>query len=138
MPDLTAIKDCCQAIVEKGKDLFSWEWDDHFQAVLSVISSEKQQEAQQILEACCDEVVDEQAHKDGPIEMRRILNQVGGLRSGQKAFLFGREQPEFIIVTWWPWGSGANISLRVRLMALGLRKDDAETALSSFKSWFGV
>jgi hypothetical protein len=143
MPDaelnLASAKGLCEQIAEQGKEIFSWEWDPYFGAALSVIPSASQQEATRLLEAYCGKPLDAKALPNEPEDVLQIMDGFGGLRAGQKAFLSDRSQPMFVMVAWWPWGNGASISIRVKLLkAPGLPVEENAEATGTFRSWFGV
>jgi hypothetical protein len=131
-------KRVCENIVEKGKNIFSWQWDPYFQAALSVIQSTDQKDALQLFEEYCGKPMDERFLSEGTPDIRDILNQFGGLRSGQIAFITDRQQPSFILVTWWPWNNGSSISIRLRLLNEDGPIEENDEAYQMFKSWFGV
>lgn len=132
--DVRALKKCCEDIVEKGRNLFSWQWDPYFESALTVIPVANQEEVSSLLEECCGHRVEDQL----PEDLQPVMSRVGGLRAGQKAFLTDANKPAFVLVAWWPWGNGSSISIRVRLIAEGTPVKEGEKLFESFKSWFGV
>ena len=67
-----------------------------------------------------------------------LLEQMGGLRSGQRAYCTDTSKAAFVLVTWWPWGSGASISVRLKIMAPGMPEEEAAEIRKNFQEWFGV
>jgi len=137
--EINYLRSCCESIVKQGKDLFTWQWDPYFQSALTVIKAENQAAASQLLEGCCGKSIDDQSLAGGPDHLRAILDKSGVLRSGQKVFYSDPDQPAFVLVSWWPWGNGSSISVRVRLAIANGEEiaEDGEVA-NTFREWFGV
>jgi hypothetical protein len=137
--NLNSLRDCCDSIIEQGKELFTWQWDPYFGAALTVITADNQAAASQLLEGCCGKPLDAQSITNGPEHLRAIMDKAGGLRSGQKVFFSDTDQPAFVLVAWWPWGNGASISVRVRLaMATGEEIAEDGDVVRTFRGWFGL
>ena len=72
-----------------------------------------------------------------PDIVQMIVNDLGGLRSGQLLFVSDPNQDALVFGVWWPWGDGKTISLRVA--PYDKRLSDAEIAelITLLKGWFG-
>jgi len=90
-----------------------WEWDGRLDCALSTVPKASEGEARTALTAVLPAVWTADTLGQAPLLIRQICARTGGLLPGQ--FVFSVELPEgvFAYALWWPWGSGANVSVRI-------------------------
>ena len=94
-------------------EVFSWKWDQRFEAFLAEFSADKGDEFRAILERDFSKVWDCLNIREAPDIVKMCNNNFGGLRSGQLLFTTDPSQNVFVCGAWWPWGDGKTISLRI-------------------------
>ena len=94
-------------------DVFSWKWDDHFEAFLAEFPADDGGEFRAILERDFSKVWDSSNIREAPDIVQACNDKFGGLRSGQLLFTTDPGQDAFACGVWWPWGNGETISLRI-------------------------
>ncbi|HWH79602.1 MAG TPA: hypothetical protein VNT76_19620 [Candidatus Binatus sp.] len=67
-----------------------------------------------------------------------IDDRFGGLRPGQIIFTSDPKLDALIFCTWWPWGNGQDISIRVGPSYKNISESERAENLQKFKLWFGV
>jgi len=90
-----------------------WEWDDRLTCALSTVATTHQAQARAALTAVLPTVWTAATLGEAPPLIKQICARTGDLLPGQLAF--GAELPEgvFAYALWWPWGNGANVSVRI-------------------------
>ena len=104
--------------------LFSWKWDDRFEAFLAEFSADNGDEFRTILERDFSKVWDSSNISKAPDIAEMCNNIFGGLQPGQLLFTTDPRQDVFICGAWWPWGNGKTISLRIVTL---YREENAES-----------
>jgi hypothetical protein len=105
--------------------LFSWKWDNRFEAFLAEFSADKGDEFRSILERDFSKVWNSSNIIEAPDIVEMCNNIFGGLQSGQLLFITDPSQDFLICGAWWPWGNGETISLRIVTL---YREENAESA----------
>ena len=75
---------------------------------------------------------------NAPEIVRTIDDYFGGLRPGQYIFVSNPTREAVIFCTWWPWGDGKEISIRIGPAYLDSSDVERSEKIQQFKSWFGV
>jgi len=116
----------------------SWKWDRRFETVLAEFKVEQQQSIRADLQRYLEVTWDSANVGNAPEIVRGIHDQLGGIRPGQFLFTSSPSRAAVVFCTWWPWGDGKEISIRIGAAYDNL--DDSERAerIQSLKSWFGV
>jgi len=96
-------------------EIFSWNWDNRFEAFLAEFSADKGDEFRAILERDFSKVWNSSNIREAPDIVQICNNNFGGLQSGQLLFTTDPSQDVFVCGAWWPWGDGETISLRIVL-----------------------
>lgn len=90
-----------------------WEWEDRLNCALSTVARAHEAKARTAVTAVLPSVWTADTLGEAPPLIKQICARTGGLLPGQ--LVFGVELPEgvFAYALWWPWGSGANVSIRL-------------------------
>jgi hypothetical protein len=90
-----------------------WEWDDRLDCALSTVAKADEARARAALTAQLPVLWTADTLVDAPPLMKTICGRTGGLLLRQMAF--STELPQGVLAygLWWPWGSGANVSVRI-------------------------
>jgi hypothetical protein len=103
-----------------------WEWDGRLECGLSVVAQPDEARAQAALTAQLPGLWTADTLGEAPPLVRQICARFGGLLARQLAFSAELPQGVFAYGLWWPWGSGANVSVRIGAshasMVPGVRK----------------
>ena len=103
----------CRELLSASWGVFSWKWDDYFEAFLTEFSADNGDEYRAILERDFTKIWDSSNIHEAPDIVQKCSNNFGGLRSGQLLFTTNPIQDVFVCGAWWPWGDGETISLRI-------------------------
>jgi len=90
-----------------------WEWDDRLACALSAVPMASAEQARAALTGVFPQVWTTETLAEAPVLIKQICARTGGLLPRQIAFSV--ELPEGVLAyaLWWPWGSGANVSIRI-------------------------
>ncbi len=69
-----------------------------------------------------------------PPAFRALADKTGGVGAGQRLLAGNEATADRLFGLWWPWGSGAKITLRVGILDLGV----ADDPLPRVRELFGV
>jgi len=132
------IEDICKKLMAEFQGVLSLEWDSRFESVLAKISTDKKDSVREVLERCLINLWDSTNIDKASDTIQAVIDQLGGLMSGQLLFTSDSEKDAFIFCAWWPWGDGKTIS--VRIAPVFKIQSDSEMAERTriFKSWFGM
>lgn len=133
--ELALIRASCEGLAEAGDDLFKWEWDDRFGAALSTFQDTREADVRALLAPGLPVCHDVKTIGDAQKLAQEIAKAFGGLRAGQKLLLSTEDQTPMLVGAWWPWGNGTTISLRVKLVVLGLSSEEKAELLDTFRGW---
>ena len=75
---------------------------------------------------------------NAPDRVRTIDSHLGGLWPGQLLFTSDPNLEALVFCTWWPWGDGKAISIRIGLSDNQGSDSERAEQIQSFKSWFGI
>jgi hypothetical protein len=136
-PDaLQAFKAICIAIIDRCGTKAQWSWDDRFGAAVVQIKINKAPPVEEALvEAFASTAWVPETLSDAPAKVQEIADAFGGLDATQKLFVSNPGAPSQLIVAWWPWRDGKNLSLRFMLQAESVSTDETTAAL---RSWFDL
>jgi hypothetical protein len=91
-----------------------WEWEGRLNCTLSTVAKADEVRAREALTAVLPNVwTSDTLLREAPVPIRQIAARTGGLMARQ--LLFSVELPDgvFVYGLWWPWGSGASVSVRI-------------------------
>lgn len=134
--DLAPVKTSCEGLAVAGDNIFKWEWDGRFGAALSTFQGAQESDVRALLTSSLPVCHDVTTIKDAQKLPQEIAKAFGGLRAGQRLLLSSEDQTPMLVGAWWPWGNGSTISLRVKLVVLGLSGEEKDELLNSFRGWF--
>jgi hypothetical protein len=137
-PDKPDIEGISRGLAAALRGTLSWKWDRRFETVLAEFKVEQQQPIRTNLQRYLEVTWDSGNVGNAPEIVRAINDNLGGIRPGQFLFTSSPSRVALVFCTWWPWGDGKEISIRIGAAYDHL--DDVERAarIQSFKSWFGV
>ena len=90
-----------------------WEWDDRLNCALSTVAKASEAEARSKVTGVLPSVWTADTLGQAPALIKQICARTGGLLPGQAAFSVELPEGVFAYALWWPWGSGANVSIRL-------------------------
>jgi len=109
--DGTTIESACTGLASGGG--LSWSWDARLGAALAVFTTADRDGVQAFLARHLPDAWDAPAIREAPEAVQRLVDALGGLRSGQRVLAFAAPGGDFLAGVWWPWGDGTTISVRV-------------------------
>ena len=132
------MKDICTGLAASLQGVLAWKWDRRFETVLAEFGVEKKDQVRSILERYLDHTYDSSSVGNGPDRVRAIETHFGGLWPGQLLFTSDPKRETMIFGTWWPWGDGKEISIRIGPAFETMADSNRDEQVQLFKTWFGV
>jgi hypothetical protein len=132
------IEGVCRELSHAFQGVLTWEWDKRFETVLAEFSVDKKENVRAILERYLSATWDSSNVGDAPDIVRAIESHFGGLWPGQLLFTSDPKRDALIFGTWWPWGDGKEISMRIGPSYRTMTDAKRDEKIQLFKSWFGV
>lgn len=102
-----------QPLAERLEGHVRWEWDEEFECLLAEFSVDHEQSIQLKVASLFPFTWNRKTIKKAPPILRHRASVFGELEKKQLLFTKDRQGSEEMMVSWWPWGHGATISLRV-------------------------
>jgi uncharacterized membrane protein len=132
------LESVCREFVSAFKHLLTWKWDERFQVALAEFGVDKEEAIHSILEKYLQSLWDVNSIKSAPASIRAVIDDMGGLKSGQLLFTSESIEGTFIYCMLWPWGNQKTISIRIS--PLIQTETDAERLqqIQKVKEWFGI
>ena len=135
---LSSLQAACSQIKDAAGGALAWEWDTRFGAVLTAFDSERERDVLAVLDEVFDKVWSAAELRAAPAQVSQVARSLGGLRSGQMLLTAFVDSPgPMLYCAWWPWGSGARISVRIGC-APGTGPLDPSEPDASLRRWFDV
>jgi hypothetical protein len=134
-PDIEKV---CRELANAFQGILSWKWDRRFETVLAEFSVDKKESIRAILERYLGAIWDSSNVGNAPDIVRTLENHFGGLWPGQLLFTSDPKREALIFGTWWPWGDGKEISIRIGPAYRTLTDSKRDEKIQQFKAWFGV
>ena len=132
------IENICRELSSAFKGTLIWKWDDRFETVLTEFGIDKKDAIRAILERHLSVTWDSANVGNAPDIVRTIESHFGGLWPGQLLFTSDPKREALIFGTWWPWGDGKKISIRIGPAYRTLTDSKRDEKIQQFKAWFGV
>jgi hypothetical protein len=132
------MEEVSKGLANAFQGILSWKWDRRFETVLAEFSVDKKDQVRAILERFLDSVYDSSNVGNGPETVRNVENHFGGLWPGQLLFTSDPKREALIFATWWPWGDGKEISIRIGPAFRTLAESNRDEQVELFRSWFGI
>ena len=104
-------KDVIEALSSKVK----WKYDKFHKAMLAEFSVDKQEQVLLTLQQFLPISWDAKTIKTAPDEVKHYAGKFSKLVKQQKLFSTNIESHPKVMATWWPWGHGATVSIRLFL-----------------------
>lgn len=106
-----------QLIQELG-DVFTWQWDEGRQALLTEFSRDKKELALPKIQQKFVDEWDKKSIKTVPNSLKKQLGTLTQLNNEQRLFTCSAidGQPA-VMAIWWPWSHGGTYSLRLTVLA---------------------
>ena len=130
------IESACKSLIAGSATMLRWSWDARFGAALATFPAGDATAALASLEACLPTRWDHLAIGQSPEAVRRLSNDIGGVRSGQLILSTDATQEILVVGAWWPWGGGQTLSIRLFPVASGSTGPQQEEYSTAFRSWF--
>lgn len=118
--------------------LLSWKWDKRFETLLAEFLVNDKDKIREILERHLNHLFNSSNVGNAPGLVRQIDDRFGGLWPGQLLFTSDPNEAALLFCTWWPWGDGKSISIRIGAEYKDLSNSEHDKKLQLFKGWFGV
>jgi hypothetical protein len=90
-----------------------WEWDGRLNCALSTVTKADEVRARGALTAVLPNVWTADTVREAPALIRQIGARTGGVLPRQLVFSVELPEGVFVYGLWWPWGSGASVSVRI-------------------------
>ena len=132
------IEHVCRELANAFQGNLSWKWDRRFETVLAEFSVDKKETVRAILERYLSATWDSSNVGNAPDIVRTVESHFGGLWPGQLLFTSDPKRDALIFGTWWPWGDGKEISIRIGPSYSTLTDSKRDEKIQQFKSCFGV
>jgi hypothetical protein len=132
------IEGVCRELSHAFQGVLTWKWDKRFETVLAEFSVDKKENVRAILERYLSATWDSSNVGNAPDIVRAIESHFGGLWPGQLLFTSDPKRDVLIFGTWWPWGDGKEISMRIGPSYRTMTDSKGDEKIQLFKSWFGV
>jgi hypothetical protein len=136
--NLSELENACKELLSAFQGILSWQWDSRFETVLAAFSVDDKDRVREILEQYLNNTWDSSSIGKAPEIVQMIINQLGGLMSGQLLFTSDPNQENFIFCPWWPWGDGKTISIRIAPSHKKLADSEKAELIKLLKGWFGL
>jgi hypothetical protein len=118
--------------------VLKWKWDRRFETVLSEFPVEDKDKIRAVLVRYLNQTFDGSNVGNGPALVRAVDDHFGGLWPGQLLFTSDPAGSALVYCSWWPWGDGKSISIRVGMKYAKLSDSEHAEKIKLFKSAFGV
>ncbi|MBE0635434.1 hypothetical protein IH601_05515 [Candidatus Bipolaricaulota bacterium] len=118
--------------------IVDWKWDGRFSTAVGEFAATEKDRVLGVLEKHLVSTWDSLTVKDAPDVVQEISKKLGGLMSGQLLLLSDSRQAACIFCAWWPWGSGAKISIRIAPFNTSLADEDATALTAQFREVFKI
>ena len=132
------MEEVSKGLANAFQGILSWQWDRRFETVLAEFSVEKKDEVRSILGRYLDHTYDSSNVGNGPDIARTVESDFGGLWPGQLLFTSDPNREAVIFATWWPWGDGKEISIRIGPAFRIVADSQRDEQIQLFKTWFGI
>lgn len=134
-PELDAF---CGDIISTFEGELTWKWDGRFNTVLIEFTAEYNDRVRSLLDQHLNSIWDSSNIGEAPEAVQTVCTKMGNLRAGQLLFTSDGGQNGFILCAWWPWGSGAKVSIRIAPVYDHLAGDDMITLVEQIKNRFNI
>lgn len=123
-PAFAEIESKCLRLKTEGGDLFDWQPDDRYCAVIAEFTPEHLDRALPLLVAVFGWGKAREDLYAASAHLQEVITSLGGMSRGQ--IIFSYEPPGGLLLygAWWPWANGSKISIRVGLDAIDANGDD--------------
>jgi hypothetical protein len=132
------IENVSRALSGAFQGVLSWKWDRRFETVLAEFVIDKKNDIRAMLERHLSMTWDSSNVADAPESVRTVDSHFGGLWPGQLLFSSDPNGDALIFCTWWPWGDGKSISIRIGPSYRRLSDSERAEKIQLFKGCFGV
>lgn len=135
---ISEMEQVCRELTDASQGMLSWMWDDRFETALAQVSINDKDKVNKLLVRFLKNTWDSSNIKDAPDDVKAVSNNLGGIRSGQQLLTSDPNTEGFIYCSWWVWGDGNTISVRVApyfSKASNAKKDEQ---VKLIKNWFGL
>ncbi|HKY10205.1 MAG TPA: hypothetical protein VJQ55_18295 [Candidatus Binatia bacterium] len=132
------IDSICRELAQSFQGILTWKWDRRFETVLAEFKVTEQDKVRAILERYLSATWDSSNVGDSPDIVRTVEGHFGGLWPGQLLFTSDPKRDALVFGTWWPWGDGKEISIRIGPAFRVLAESKRDEKIARFKACFGV
>ena len=127
-----------EALGEAFPESLKWEWDDRFGGMLAVFEVIDKDRILAVLKARFGQAWDCTNISDAPDSVSVAIQSFGGLKANQLLFTSDWNQDVVVLGFWWPWGNGANISIRFVPYGSETSDNALESVKFALRAAFGV
>ncbi len=136
--NLEKLKDVCDRVRENILNEYTWKWDEEFFAALLVVNQDDIDQVLSVVSKEFDQEYDFATLDDSTGNINKFINSVFGMVPGQRIFAFEAESDLILFATWWPWGNGLNISLRIGILSPDDHTVTKEEIKEHLVDWFAL
>ncbi|GAB2702270.1 hypothetical protein Q4574_16970 [Aliiglaciecola sp. 3_MG-2023] len=108
-----AIYDACPEFFDDLSPQIEWKWDDHFGCLLAEFSVDHAQQVYAIAKKHFPHTWNKKQLKKADPYLKHRAGFFGILEKKQELFSKDDNGQQEIMLSWWPWGHGATVSVRV-------------------------
>jgi len=124
-------------LIEGGRELLRWQWDDRFSAALATVKVPHDQTVLARLASLFPRTWEASTLGPAPAAVKALAGDWGGLMAGQRLFTLDPEHDPLLFAAWWPWRNNTVASLRVSCCARGAEAK-ATQPLTALRGWFAL
>ncbi|WP_026376512.1 hypothetical protein [Aestuariibacter salexigens] len=99
--------------LEDTSELFKWQWDERYPAILCQYSSDKHPQILVKLESLLPYYWDSKTIFQAPETIVSTTGKFAVLEKGQRLYAKSDSEERQLIALVWPWGHGATVSIRL-------------------------
>lgn len=136
--ELNIFKTLCEQIKKAVDPSLAWEWDSRFGVSMIVFDAKQSKEIYEFIVKEFSENWGADSIGKAPKIVKTLADQILGIRRGQLLFTMSPHDMVVFFGAWWPWESGANVSLRIGMRPIeGSKYAEAELE-KNIREWFGL
>lgn len=137
-PNKTDLENNYQELLSAFKDVLSWKWDSRFETFLAEFSVDTKDCIRSTLDQYLSITWDKSNIGKAPDTVKKLVIDLGGLRSGQFLFTSDPNEEAFIFCAWWPWGDNKTISIRIASHHKTISDSEKIGTIQRLKEWLGI
>ncbi|WJG10226.1 hypothetical protein [Aliiglaciecola sp. LCG003] len=107
------IEQACEPLLNELDDLITWQWDEHLSCLLAEFSVDHAQFVYLHVQKHFPHVWDKKSIKSADPLLKHRAGFFNALKKNQQLLTQDTTGQHDIMASWWPWGHGATVSVRL-------------------------